>query len=532
MPHKGLFILMDTSHEHERPECRPHQQSHDTLEDHAPERKWTIIIADDEEEVHAMTRLVLSDYEFDGLGLEFVSAYSGAETLQMMQAHPDTAMILLDVVMESDDAGLAVVRAIRREMNNPFVRIVLRTGQPGKAPETQVIASYDINDYKEKTELTAQKLYTTITSSLRTYRDMRIIEQNRRGLEMIIEASADLFEIQSLRKFAHGVLMQLVSILQLDNSSAIFLGSAFTASRTDSQFEIIAGTGKYHDCIGQPVQGTVSDDVWRHLTRAIEERRSFFEEDKYTGFFASSTGHAHLMYLRGCRRLTSLDKYLITIFCANVSTAFKNISLNNEIIDTQKEMIFTLGEVIESRSQETGNHVRRVAEFSHLLALKAGLGDEQASLLRLAAPMHDVGKVGIPDAILLKQARLNFEEYEKIKYHTEIGHQILKNSRREILEAAVVVASQHHERWDGKGYPRGLKGDQIHIFGRITALADVMDALLHRRVYKPAWHPDKVLEYIREKRGTQFDPHLANILLANSAAFIALNEKYPDHAPG
>jgi response regulator RpfG family c-di-GMP phosphodiesterase len=520
-----------SEYDDQNPECLPDQDPYDAAEEREIERKWTIIIADDEEDVHTMTRLVLSDYTFDGLGLEFISAYSGAETLELIRRHPDAAMILLDVVMESDDAGLQVVHTIRREMNNPFVRIVLRTGQPGKAPENRVIASYDINDYKEKTELTAQKLYTTITSSLRTYRDMRIIEQNRRGLEKIIEASSNLFEIQSLRKFAQGVLLQLVSILQLDDSSAIFLGSAFTASRMENQFVIIAGTGKYRNCIGSPLDKAVSDDVMRHSTRAIEERGSFFEEDRFTGFFASPTGHAHLLYLRGCRRLTSLDKYLITIFCANVATAFENIALNQEIIDTQKEMIFTLGEVIESRSQETGNHVRRVAEFSHILALKAGLGEDQANLLRLAAPMHDVGKVGIPDAILLKQARLNFEEYEKIKYHTEIGHQILKNSHRDIMEAAVVVACQHHEHWDGQGYPRGLKGEQIHIFGRITALADVFDALLHRRPYKAAWQPAKVLEYFRQKRGTQFDPQLTDILLENSPAFMALNEKYPDHAP-
>lgn len=513
----------------QEPECLPVRSSHLAAVESTQARKWTVIIADDEEEVHTMTRLVLSDYAFDGMGLKVVSAYSGAETLNMMRRHPETAMILLDVVMESDDAGLKVVHAIRRELNNRFVRIVLRTGQPGKAPENQVISRYDINDYKEKTELTVQKLFTTLTSSLRTYRDMRIIEQNRLGLEKIIEATANLFEVQSLRKFAQGILMQLVSILQLDPSTAIFLGSAFTASRLDNHYVIVAGTGKYQHCVGRTVQQAVADDVMPHLARAIEERRSFFIEDMFTGFFATRDGHTHLLYLKGCRRLSVMDKYLITIFSSNVAAAFENIALNQEIIDTQKEVIFTLGEVIESRSQETGNHVRRVAEFSHLLALKAGLDEKQAHLLRLAAPMHDIGKVGIPDAILLKHAQLTFDEYETIKFHTEIGHQILKNSHRDIMEAAVVVAWQHHERWDGSGYPRGLKGDQIHIFGRIVALADVFDALLHRRVYKPAWQPDAVLEYIRQKRGTQFDPQLTDILLENSAQFIALNAAYPDH---
>jgi response regulator RpfG family c-di-GMP phosphodiesterase len=464
--------------------------------------------------------------------LAFLSAYSGAESLQLMRRHPDTAVMLLDVVMESDDAGLAVVRQIRENLGNPFVRIILRTGQPGKAPETEVISAFDINDYKEKTELTAQKLFTTITSALRSYRDMKTIEQNRRGLEKIIEASANLFETQSLCKFAQGVLMQLASILQLDENTAIFMGSAFTASQFESDFVIIAGTGKYEACVGQPIQRAVAPDVMQHLARAVADHGPIFEGDRYAGFFATQKGTRHLLYLKGCRRLTEVDKSLISIFSSNVAIAFENIALNQEIIDTQKEVIFTLGEVIEGRSLETGNHVRRVAESSYLLALKIGLRESQAKVLRLASPMHDVGKVGIPDAILLKNERLTSEEYEIIKHHTEIGRHILKNSRREILEAAVIAAHQHHERWDGQGYPAGLKGEQIHIFGRITALADVFDALLHARAYKPAWEPHRVLDYIASRRATQFDPRLVDILLENSAEFIALSEKYPDKGPG
>ena len=242
----------------------------------------------------------------------------------------------------------------------------------------------------------------------------------------------------------------------------------------------------------------------------------------------TSKGARHLLYLKGCRKLTEVDKSLIRIFASNVAVAFENIALNQEIIDTQKEIIFTLGEVIESRSSETGQHVRRVAESSHLLALIAGLDESQADLLRLASPMHDVGKVGIPDAVLLKPGRLTPAEYEIIKDHTEIGYSILKNSHREILEAAVIVAHQHHEHWDGTGYPLGLKGEAIHIFGRITAIADVFDALLHQRVYKVPWTQDRVLDYLRQKRGTWFDPGLVDLLLENSADFIALNTEYPD----
>jgi HD-GYP domain-containing protein (c-di-GMP phosphodiesterase class II) len=129
---------------------------------------------------------------------------------------------------------------------------------------------------------------------------------------------------------------------------------------------------------------------------------------------------------------------------------------------------------------------------------------------------------------LLKQGRLTPEEFEIIKQQTETGFHLLKNSHREILEAAAIAARQHHERWDGQGYPAGLKGEQIHIFGRITAVADVLDALLHERVYKTAWGPEQALAYIASRRSTQFDPILVDVLLENSREFISLNEKFPD----
>jgi response regulator RpfG family c-di-GMP phosphodiesterase len=513
-------------------ECRLHAEGASAPGDERSRPgMWKIIVADDEDEVHAMTRMVLSDYVFEGRGLDFLSAYSGAECLQLMRRHPDTAAILLDVVMESDDAGLQVVRRVREEIANPFVRIILRTGQPGKAPETRVISAFDINDYKEKTELTAQKLFTTVTAALRGYRDMRTIEMNRRGLEKIIDASASLFEVQSLCTFAQGVLIQLVSIFQLGDHTDVFLGSAFTASQLESDFVIVAGMGRYEACIGKTVQETAPPEVMLHLTRAVAEQRSYFAEDRYVGFFATQKGARHLLYLKGCRPLNEMEKSLISIFSANVAIAFENIALNQEIIDTQKEVIFTLGEVIEGRSRETGNHVRRVAEFSYLLALKAGLAQEQAELLRLASPMHDIGKVGIPDGILLKPGRLTPEEFEIIRHHTEAGFHLLKKSRRAILEAAAIAARQHHERWDGRGYPAGLKGEQIHIFGRITAIADVFDALMHARVYKSAWGPERVMAYLAAERGRQFDPLLVDVFLENSRDFIAIDESFPDQAP-
>jgi response regulator RpfG family c-di-GMP phosphodiesterase len=169
-----------------------------------------------------------------------------------------------------------------------------------------------------------------------------------------------------------------------------------------------------------------------------------------------------------------------------------------------------------------------VAEYAYLLALKAGVGAKKAEILKYAAPMHDVGKIGIPDAILNKRGKLTKEEYETIKEHASIGYNILKSSKRKIIKAAATVAVQHHERWDGKGYPKGLKGDQIHIFGRIVCLIDIFDAVSNERVYKPAWSMERTLAYIKEEREKIFDPELVDIFLENLDEFLEIKSKYAD----
>ncbi|CAN2046906.1 3'3'-cGAMP-specific phosphodiesterase 2 [Candidatus Magnetomoraceae bacterium gMMP-13] len=490
---------------------------------------WKILIVDDDEDVHQITKLVLNDYSFEDRTLDFISAYSGKEAKLMLEKHSDIAIVLLDVVMETDESGLEVAHYIREELKNKFVRIILRTGQPGKAPERKIITTYDINEYKEKTELTAEKLFTTVTSSLRTYRDLRTIEKNRAGLEQIIQSSARLFEIQSLRQFAKGVLTQLLSILRLDESSLYLQVSGFTASQCDQKdFVIIAATGKFENCVDKSLKEAVPEDIMELLNTALVKKKSFFRNDSYIGYFPIKNNSVTLLYLNGCKNLTDIDKDLISIFSTNVTIAFKNIFLNKEIVETQKEVIFTLGEVVETRSKETAHHVRRVAELSYLLALKANLDQNDVDLIKIASPMHDLGKIGIPDSILFKPERLTIEEFEKIKPHSNIGYQMLKNSKRKIIEAAAIIACQHHERWDGSGYPRGLKGENIHIYGRIVGLADVFDALSHKRVYKEAWPIDKVISYIKQQRGILFDPKLTDIFLKNVDEFIGINEKFPD----
>ena len=203
-------------------------------------------------------------------------------------------------------------------------------------------------------------------------------------------------------------------------------------------------------------------------------------------------------------------------------------NMHQEIEDTQKELVYKMGEIGESRSKETGYHVKRVAEYSKLLAELYGLSDDEVETIFIVSPMHDIGKVAIADAILKKPGKLSDEEFEIMKTHAEIGHSVLEGSDRKLLKAAAIVAHEHHEKWDGRGYPGGLKEENIHIFGRITAVADVFDALGSDRAYKKAWDDEKIFNLFREERGRHFDPKLVDLFFENLDKFLAIREKYKE----
>ena len=206
----------------------------------------------------------------------------------------------------------------------------------------------------------------------------------------------------------------------------------------------------------------------------------------------------------------------------------KNLMLSRVVIDTQKETLFALGEIIESRSKETANHIRRVAEYSMLLARFFGMGERQQQQILHASPMHDAGKIAIPDRILNKPGKLTEEEFTIMKDHTRLGWEMLKSSSLEIMQHAATIASQHHEKWNGKGYPAGLQGEHIHIFGRMVAVADVFDALGSDRCYKKAWPLEKVLELMQAERGEHFDPRLIDLFFQNLGEFLTIRGKFPD----
>ncbi len=252
----------------------------------------------------------------------------------------------------------------------------------------------------------------------------------------------------------------------------------------------------------------------------LQEHQEIIKNSKLETIIFECQKRHYQIQLQGVAKENFLLAYL-----TDVTEVFE---LNDAIEETQREVIYTMGEIGETRSKETGHHVKRVAKYSKILAILYGLKEDEANMLKIASPMHDIGKVGIPDAILNKPASFEKAEWEIMKTHAELGYNMLKSSKKDILKAAAIVAYEHHEKWDGSGYPRGLSGENIHIYGRITAVADVFDALGSDRVYKKAWELERILKLFKEQSGKHFDPALVKLFLDNLDDFLLVRDKFKD----
>ena len=292
-------------------------------------RKWKIAIIDDDRAVHEGTRFALSDYNLNGQTLEILSAYSAAEGRTLMRAHPDIAAVLLDVIMETDVAGLDLVEYIRNEIRNETVRIILRTGQPGQAPERRVIVQYDINDYKAKTELTADKLFTSLTAALRSYQQLERMVQTRRGLEIIIDAASTLYDFKSMQRLAEGVLTQIASLLNADCAGILVLRDDGGTNGVD--FSVLAGSGCYSRFIGTTNSKALDPDLRQMVEAAFHRRKNEFADHRSVLYLRTGSGREVVVLLQAERPLSETDRALVEIFSSRLSIAFDNVILYQQL---------------------------------------------------------------------------------------------------------------------------------------------------------------------------------------------------------
>ncbi|WP_426612087.1 ATP-binding response regulator [Bradyrhizobium sp. McL0616] len=298
-------------------------------------RKWKIAVIDDDAAVHDGTRFALSDYSLNGQGLEILSAYSAAEGRKLMAAHSDIAAVLLDVIMETDVAGLDLVEFIRNELHNETVRIILRTGQPGQAPERRVIVQYDINDYKAKTELTADKLFTSLTAALRSYQQLERMVQTRRGLEIIIDAASTLYDFKSMQRLAEGVLTQLASLLNVDCAGILVLRDN---GGVDPELSVLAGSGCYSRFIGTTSSKALDPDLRALVEDAFQRRKNEFADHRSVIYLRTGSGREVVVLLQAERELSETDRSLVEIFSSRLSIAFDNVILYQQLQDANTQL--------------------------------------------------------------------------------------------------------------------------------------------------------------------------------------------------
>ncbi len=550
---EDLVFLDDTAPDGDAPDG-------DGCAEERPGSRWTMLIVDDEPEVHAITKLVLSDFAYKGRKARFLSAHSAAEARRILARESDIALILLDVVMETEDAGLRLVHHIREELRNRNVRIILRTGQPGQAPERAVILDYDINDYKAKTQLTAQQLFTTTVAALRSYEDIVTIDANRRGLEKIIEASSSLFRARSMKLFAAGVLTQLSGLLGVGPDAILCVqrGGAGAAggapsgcapSGCSTSLYVLAGSGRFEDLINEPAAGHVDPSVLDAVTACLEKQAHVYAGDHCTLYIRTPNDRETVVYLRSNRPLSDLDRRLIEVFCGKISVGFDNLHHYEQLYRAQQGTLAALADLAErgrgalgadgpaaERAAERTAEMTGDSRFSRSLRIAAiteriarrlhadglfpeSLDESTLEIIGLAAILHDIGNAAVDPDILSKPGPLDPAERSVMQTHTVAGATLLSQASDLAdgpthLHLGAAVARWHHENWDGTGYPDGRTGAAIPLCARIVAVADAYDAMTRDRPYRPALDRAHAVEEIRRLAGLRFDPAVVDAFLA------------------
>jgi diguanylate cyclase (GGDEF)-like protein len=355
---------------------------------------WKVLIVDDDPEIHSVTQLALSDLIVLDRRLEYLHAYSGQDACQLVEDNDDIVLVLLDVVMETDDAGLNVVKHIRNNLKRQDIRIVLRTGQPGYAPEESVIKDYDINDYKTKTELTRRKLVTTVYAAIRSYQQIYTVNQNKLGLEQVISSAANLLELHSIQEYGNGVLKEITRLFD-DTVSGVFCarGQGIIDSADDLDFYIIGQLGFSSIFTNQKLVNLKNEQACQQVTRCFQEKTHCYGEN-FVSLYLASGGYRAAIYLEFNETLSDIDKQHLEVFLANIAIGYENVHLFQKLRNAAYRDILTeLPNRLEfvnlldsfSREDHTDN-VAALIDINHFSDINDGLGQDIGNqLLKLVA---------------------------------------------------------------------------------------------------------------------------------------------------
>jgi len=480
---------------------------------------WKILVVDDDADVHAVTRLALRGTVFRGRELEFIDAYSGAEALRCLDEHPDIAVAFVDIIMETDDAGLGAVRKIR-EKGHRLVRLIVRTGHPGQAPERDVIVNYDIHDYKEKSGITTQKLFTAVISALRAYDDLVALENHRRGLMGVLE-SVSWFDFANVQRYVAGMLAEFSSLAQLASNKVVI--AALLHGETIPR--VVAINGEWADIVEGdfPPFLTLPTAVTTLVQTSLDRRESLRSEVGET-MMVFGHGVDLVAYASGEDAFANADRLLLEVFLLKVCQAVANQRLFQGVSDERDALLRGIAEYAERWDSGAEAHLDGVARYAQAIAARLETSlvfGEQIDArfvqnMAAAARLHDLGNISLPPGLLRKPEALSAEEQAQMRGHVAAGLECLaslKLAPEGSLTLAAEVIAGHHEYFDGSGYPQGLQGDAIPLAGRIVAVADAWMAMTAPRPYRPALTPEAARAEIMAGAGRQFDRRVVEALL-------------------
>lgn len=365
---------------------------------------WNVLIVDDDEEIHTVTRLALSDLILNDKKLVFFHAYSGAQALEMIaEKGAGLAIILLDVVMETDDAGLMVAKKMREELKIVEPRIILRTGQPGYAPEENVIKEYDINDYKTKTELTRSKLVTAIIASLRSYQQILTINQSREGLKKIISSAANLLEEHSVEGFCEGIVTQISSLLGLNAGGVVCARAGSVLDKEDDSVYVLGAAGEFAQYINEKLENLHDDKIVSYVTQALQQKQHVFKHD-CSVLYMNSSGYEAAVYLNIAEDINEDHRQLIEVFLSSISVGYENVNLFHQLrnaafkdwltkLPNRTEFVNML-DALNRTSGKKSNIVASLIDIRHFSDVNDGLGQEAGNSLLLSVAERITAMLG------------------------------------------------------------------------------------------------------------------------------------------
>ncbi len=489
---------------------------------------WKVLVVDADGQTLTDTVLALARLEYLGRAVIVFKAFSASDARAVVSVHPDMAATFVDLGLEGEATGLDFIKWLRLDLDNWSVQVVARLSRPLGEGDEALAQEFEIADFQEKKGLSPVGIRLSALSALRAHEALKTLSERHGDLRRVIEASSHVFRNVDVPDFERETLTCLGSILHGPGGTDRRFG--LFASRTPDETvpRITTATGRFRHLEGQKLNQLLDPAAYaKVLSHDYSKGALSIGKLRVYGFRVRDSSEVFIV-LEDNDDSTEWNLDLLEAFTMNLAVAVDNFRLFSGMENARNDLVFALGEMAESRSEETWNHVKRVAEIVQIIAQGLGMGEFETEQLRMAASLHDLGKLSISEDILAKEGKLSEEEFEAMKSHAKVGFEMLKTSNRGLFRTAAQIALEHHENWDGTGYPRGLRGEEISLYSRIVTVADVFDALGNRRAYKKPWQTPDILEFMYRETGRKFDPRVMDVFFERVDELSEVRHRFPD----